>query len=120
MIGIDIESTARFERLIQKKPGRIRKLFYPYEWEYACRQAKAYQTLSGIWCAKEAVVKAFSFVGLLPITAVEIRHSENGVPYLFAVHNAGLVGKYNVHLSISHTRDCAAAVAQVVLNTTSH
>lgn len=106
--GLDIEEVKRIRRLLELKPLLLKKIFTIYEWEYALTRNTA-QTLTGIWCAKEAVVKAFSFVGGIDIRDVKISHHANGAPYLFQINNFEFSPVYRVVLSISHTRNYAVA-----------
>lgn len=115
MIGIDIESIHRIESLLTKKPKIIGKFFTAYEWEYAHSKAKPAQTLAGIWCAKEAVIKALTNISLIEITEVEIRHSSSGAPYVMFLTDQSLINEYAIHISISHSVDYATAIAVVHL-----
>ena len=109
-VGIDIEEIARFERMYLKKPRLIKRLFSDYEWEYALKKVKPHQTLAGIWCAKEAVVKAFSNTEILSIKDINIVHSKNGAPKV-KILKTKLNQKYEVHISISHSKQQATAIA---------
>ena len=113
MIGIDIESITRIEYLLRNKPNIIKKFFSTYEWEYAKKKAKMSQTLTGIWCAKEAVVKAYSNIQPILITDVKLKHYSSGKPYVFSIYNKKLISTLEITLSISHTKDYAAAVALI-------
>jgi len=106
--GLDIEEVKRIRRLLELKPLLLKKIFTNYEWEYSLKGNTA-QTLTGIWCAKEAVVKAFSFIGDIDIRDVKINHYVNGAPYLFEINNFEFSPVYRVVLSISHTRNYAVA-----------
>ena len=111
MIGIDIESIPRIEHLIRNKPNIIKRFFSTYELEYAEKKAKMSQTLTGIWCAKEAVVKAFSSVEPVFVTDVKLKHNSSGIPYIFSIKNEKLLKEYKIDISISHSKDYATAVA---------
>ena len=111
MIGIDIESIPRIEYLLSNKPNIIKRFFSKYEWEYAEKKTKRSQTLTGIWCAKEAVVKAYSNIYPILITDVKLKHHPSGVPYVFSIANKKIISKYKINISISHTKDYATAVA---------
>ena len=113
MIGIDIQSIPRIEYLLSNKPNIIKKFFSTYEWEYAEKKAKMSQSLTGIWCAKEAVVKAFSSIEPLDITDVKLKHNPNGEPYIFSIENDRLMQEYNIHISISHSKDYATAIVMI-------
>ena len=108
--GIDLESVQRFSRLLAERPKLLRRLFFEGEWAHAHARRQSAQTLAGIWCAKEAVVKAlYEQVPLLP-TEVEVLHTQVGRPYV-RLHGNGqkILGELDV--SIAHTRDVAVAHA---------
>lgn len=113
MIGIDIESIERIEFLCKKKPNIIKRFFSTYEWRYAEKKAKMPQTLTGIWCAKEAVVKAYSNIKPILITDVKIKHNFNGEPYVFSISNKKIISTIKISISISHSKDYATAVARI-------
>lgn len=92
-VGVDIETVSRFA---QVRPG----LFSESELQHAGDSA---ESRAGIWCAKEAVVKAVSKWRLLSVRQVEITHHE-GRP-------AAVVAGFHVDVSISHTRDYAVGFA---------
>lgn len=111
-IGIDIEEVVRFQRLINSKPKLLLKMFSTYEWEYASKKQIA-QTLAGIWCAKEAVVKALSQNGFsVSIQNIEIKHNADGVPYVSEIHKLNF-DLNKIKISISHTKNFATAVCLV-------
>lgn len=109
MIGVDIESISRFERLFQNKKGLLERMFNSYEWDYALKKANPSQTLTGIWCAKEAVLKALYPHEALFIKDITIRHKRTGEPFV-EVNSKG-VDSTSIHISISHAKDYATAVA---------
>lgn len=116
MIGIDIENIARLERLMMRKPKILSRFFSSYEWQYAHKKARPAQTLAGFWCAKEAVVKAFSsFSVVLFVTDVEICHNNSNAPYVCFISDENLLNMYIIEVSISHTLEQATAVAMVQL-----
>lgn len=113
MIGIDIESIKRIEKLMNKKPKIIKGFFSDYEWEYAKKKVNRSQTLTGIWCAKEAVVKAFYNICPILIQEVKLKHRSSGVPYVFSISKKNILSKYQINISISHANDYATAVATI-------
>ena len=113
MIGIDIESIPRLDYLLRNKPKIIKRFFSTYEWQYAEKKAKMAQTLTGIWCAKEAVVKAFSAIEPIFVTDVNLKYNSSGAPYIFSISNERLMKKYKVHVSISHSKDYAIANSMI-------
>jgi holo-[acyl-carrier protein] synthase len=115
MIGIDIESILRVQYLLKNKPKVIRKFFSKYEWEYAKGKSNISQTLTGIWCAKEAVVKAYSSIKPILITDVKLKHNFSGEPYVVSINNKKIISTLKISISISHTKDYATAVAIINL-----
>ena len=107
MIGIDIESISRFKNLFVKKNKLLQKMFNPSEWNYALTKANPPQTLTGIWCAKEAVVKAVYPLEQIFIKDITINYKTSGQPFS-TITNLDIK---SIHISISHSRDYATAVA---------
>lgn len=113
MIGIDIENVDRFKNLNQHLVERVYTI---NEIEYCNSHANSHVHLAGVWCAKEAVVKALSDLNL-SVNKIEILHRDNGAPY---VNINGQIQQYfetnkikNVYISISHTDTTATAIAMV-------
>ena len=117
MIGIDIESVIRIKSLLERKPDILNRFFSSYELDYAQQKANPAQSLTGIWCAKEAIVKAFSsFNEVIFITDIEIHHNvSSNAPYVFHITNQNLLKQYNIDVSISHTSEYATAIAIIRL-----
>lgn len=111
-VGTDIEDISRFRRLLAAKPGILFKLFTKYEWEYASGKDQS-QTLAGIWCAKEAVVKAFFNYSSLDIRDIEIQHHQKGAPYVSNIRSFCLYQDFDISISISHTKTYATATCIV-------
>lgn len=109
MIGIDIESISRFENLYVHKKRLLEKMFNPSEWEYALKKPNPSQTLTGIWCAKEAVLKAYYPRQPLFIKDITIKHKDSGEPYV-ELRSKDWESK-SIHISVSHAKDYATAVA---------
>ena len=84
-------------------------MFNKSEWYYAKDKANPSQTLAGIWCAKEAVVKALYSMEQVIIKDVIISHKSNGQPYA-KIKNVNFK-KESIKISISHTQDYATAIA---------
>ncbi len=109
-IGIDIETISRFEHCDDKVLHRV---FTDSEREYCMSHRKFAQHLAGMWCAKEAVIKALEDRSIDYIDIV-ISHKENGAPYV--VLTADLqsrlanINASEIHLSISHDSTHATAV----------
>lgn len=112
-IGTDIESVKRFDNLLLRKPNILQRIFSDYEWNFANNKRTA-QTLTGLWCAKEAVVKAFSSIQSLDIRSVNIMHHENGAPFVEKILGFNYETKYNIKISISHSNEYAIANCLII------
>ncbi len=112
--GIDIVECERFERLLQKK-SFLHGVYTERELSYIASKGKSKaQSAAGIFCAKEALLKACG-IGIFSarLTEIEVCHDERGKPYL-ALHGAAKKRFRDdaFDLSISHCK--AYAVAAVV------
>ena len=108
-IGIDIVKNSRVERLYEKfGEGFLNKFFTPLEIEYIASRGNGIETISGLFAAKEAVVKAIGtgFSGAVKFHSIEIQHETTGAP--FAVYR-----DERISLSISNERDYSISVAMV-------
>lgn len=111
--GIDIEEVQRFKNLVSNKPELLQKMFSDYEWNYASQKNRA-QTLAGIWCAKESVVKALYAKGICKmIRDVQIHHNSDGVPQVQCIEGIENFNLEFIRLSISHTMNYAVAVCVI-------
>lgn len=111
LVGTDIESVDRFKKLIQQKKKLIKNIFFESEYNYAFNKSNSVQSLTGIWCAKEAVVKSFSQFKVITIKNVEIICSKNSAPKAIIKNFPTEDLKFNISISISHTKEFATAVA---------
>lgn len=96
-IGTDIIEINRVENLVGSQ-----RVFTSAEVEYAERYSKKAEYYAGLFCAKEACVKALGGV----ITDYEILHDDAGAPY-------AIWGDLRINISISHCRDYAIAMVVV-------
>lgn len=110
-VGTDIENISRLENLLVRKPQLVKKIFYESEWVYAFSKASPASTLTGIWCAKEAVLKALSPQIEVAITDIEIVKHAKGYPLPVVHHPFFDHSNYAISVSISHTREVAMASA---------
>ena len=107
-VGTDILETSRMEKSLQN-PAFFSQAFTLCEREYIEKHPQKSACAAGIFCAKEACVKALGcgFSSLRPEN-IEIRHTEKGQPFpVFSKDVNGLV----FFLSISHTKEYAVAFA---------
>lgn len=114
-VGNDIEEVSRFKHLLEIKPRLLQKIFSQYEWDYSLSKNQA-QTLAGIWCAKEAVVKAVFNSKIIDVRDVQIQHHKSGAPYVFHIQHFEMFANFKFSISISHTKNYAAAVCIVEKN----
>ncbi|MDO4661893.1 MAG: NAD(P)H-hydrate dehydratase [Tissierellia bacterium] len=104
MIGIDIVSMKKFENKIENNPSFL-KVFTDKEIEYAKKKNDYISTLSGIFAAKEAVVKSLGLkLYNIKNKDIEIFH-ENSKPYAIFKNNIYL------DISISHEKEYAIAIS---------
>ena len=103
-VGIDIVEIARIEKAIQKQEFS-EKLFSPEE----LRDATSAEHVAGRWAAKEAIAKA------VPVSIdwrdVEVLNHESGAPYVRFSDKVDIKSGWRVHVSITHDKGYAAAVA---------
>lgn len=100
-VGIDIETV---ERWANPDP----RLFVEGEHEYCQAKGNPAESYAGIWCAKEATVKAVWPRARLSPRDVVVSHDSSGRPSV----SIGVAGAaIALEISISHTDDVAVAVA---------
>lgn len=103
-IGIDVVSVARIEKAMEN-PRFVARILTENE-----RRVGTHATrVAGRWAAKEALAKAIP--SLRSWHAVEILNDPSGAPTV-RFTDSGLKA-FRVHLSITHEKDWAAAVAVV-------
>ena len=113
MIGIDIEKVERFKEFNKTKLERI---FTKNELEYAFKYENPYTHIAGMWCAKEAFIKAVKDK-TISLKTIEILHVENGAPYIkITPQLEKCLTKENclkIDISISHTNEDAIAIVEI-------
>lgn len=113
-IGVDIEDTRRFSRLsLKRHHAFLQKIFTKKELEYCFARTDHGPHLAARFCAKEAVIKALSSVGVIrvPYGEIEIINNRHGVPEVKIARGRRSIV---VKLSISHMTDTAIAFAVVM------
>lgn len=113
-VGIDIVECDRLNKGYSDKT--LSTFFSEYEIEYFNRKANKFESMAGIFSAKEAFIKATG-VGIgkdIMLKDIEVRHDDYGRPYLNLsqnaiklIHNLGLK---SCDISISHTKNIATAI----------
>jgi holo-[acyl-carrier protein] synthase len=110
-VGIDLLEIDRLERALERHPRLARRIFTAAELEYAAARARPGRHLAARFAAKEAVVKALGLAafGLRDIEVVA------GEPPTIRLSGraAAAAGDRRVDVSLTHSRDNAAAVAVV-------
>ncbi len=105
-IGVDIEDIERFNGKSQKF---IERIFTPVEIEYCMKYSKPESHFAVRFCAKEAVIKALSALGIkdVKLSEIEVFHNENKCPQIRILKPLNREIRFN--LSLSHDRTKAVA-----------
>jgi holo-[acyl-carrier protein] synthase len=107
-VGIDLIEIERIERALERRPRLADRMFTPGELAYARGRARPGQHLAARFAAKEAVIKALG-------TGVPLREIEviSGEPPRIELHGraAEVAAGAEIAISLTHSRDSAAAVA---------
>ena len=111
LCGIDSLKIERMEKSL-KIQRFVQSVFSEYEQEYIKTKSNSYETAAGLWCAKEAFLKAYGTgIESLQLSEISVCHDERGAPHIKLSGDA--IKKYhfqNVSLSITHTDDTATAI----------
>lgn len=119
-IGVDMLEISRMERVIERRPNFLLRVFTEEERAYCERCARPAEHYAARWAAREAVVKALGcgFGNGVGIRDVSVTRDERGVVRARLTGGAAKVamekGVVEVALSISYTRDVAVANAVAV------
>jgi holo-[acyl-carrier protein] synthase len=110
-VGIDLIEIERVERALERRPRLAQRLFSEAELEYSRARARPGRHLAARFAAKEAVIKALGSPGVAP-SQIEI---EAGPPPSVRLSGtaAEAAGNRDIAISLTHSRDSAAAVALV-------
>ncbi|MCH5164310.1 MAG: NAD(P)H-hydrate dehydratase [Clostridiales bacterium] len=113
MIGADIVDIRRIAEAI-KSERFAHRVFTQNEISYAQKKHNSIETFAGMFAAKEAVSK-LSGKGLrgFNLTDIEIAHTDLGAPTVVLHGKAKELFPKDVHISISHEKDYAFAVASL-------
>ena len=117
-IGVDIVEIERFAAAMERSgQALVNRLFLPGEQAYCATQREPALCYAARFAAKEAVSKAFGTgIGAqLGWQDIEIRRKESGEPFV-VLHGKGAElfaarGARQLHLSLTHTENYAAATA---------
>lgn len=103
-VGVDIIEIGRIERAM-RRPRFIERIFTEREQEFVRSPAAA----AGRWACKEAVAKCLP--KRIGWHDVEVLQGERGEPVVYFADLGALVPGGRIHVSISHERGHAVAVA---------
>jgi holo-[acyl-carrier protein] synthase len=111
-VGIDLLEIERLERALERHPRLAERIFTTAEREYAAARARPGRHLAARFAAKEAVVKALGLSGGFGLREIEVVAGEPPTVRLSGQAAAAAEG-LTVEISLTHSRDNAAAVAIV-------
>jgi holo-[acyl-carrier protein] synthase len=107
-VGIDVVDIARFERVLERSPGLLQRLFTETERGLPAR------SLAARFAAKEALAKALGAPVGLGWHDVTVVREESGAPRLevtgTVAARAAELGVTRFHVSLSHDAGIASAV----------
>jgi holo-[acyl-carrier protein] synthase len=113
-LGIDLESVARIRKAAARGGQRfLGRVYTAEELAYCQRQRNPWPSLTARWAAKEACYKAMSasWKGGWQASDIEVLRDEEGRVSLALKGKMKLAKGTRLSLSITHTKDQAAAVA---------
>lgn len=111
-VGIDLLEIDRMERALERHPRLADRVFTGAEQDYAASKARPGRHLAARFAAKEAVVKALGLTGGFGFREIEVLAGEPPTVRLSG-RAAEAAGDREVAISLTHSRENAAAVALV-------
>jgi holo-[acyl-carrier protein] synthase len=109
-VGIDLLEIERLERALQRHPRLVDRIFTAAERDYARARARPGRHLAARFAAKEAVVKALGLSGGFGLREIEVLAGEPPRVRLSG-RAAEVANGERIDVSLTHSRDYAAAVA---------
>jgi holo-[acyl-carrier protein] synthase len=110
-IGIDLLEIRRLERALERHPRLAERVFTEAERCYAADRARPGRHLAARFAAKEAVVKALGLSEGFGLREIEVVAGEPPTVSLSG-RAAEAAGGGRIELSMTHSRDFAAAIAR--------
>jgi holo-[acyl-carrier protein] synthase len=112
VIGIDVLEIDRLEEALARRPNLLSRLFTDAERAYADQHARPAMHLAARFCAKEAVAKALALEAWA-FRDVEVVATETAPEVRLTGAAAKRAAELGVQprISLTHTRETAAAVA---------
>lgn len=111
-VGIDLLEIDRLERALRRHPRLAERVFSRAERDYAEARARPARHLAARFAAKEAVVKALGLGAGVGLAQIEVIAGEPPRVRLSGAAADAAAGR-RIDLSLTHSRDFAAAVAIV-------
>ena len=111
-VGIDLLEIDRLERALERHPRLAERIFTAAERDYAAARARPGRHLAARFAAKEAVVKALGLTGGFGLGEIEVVAGEPPTVRLSGRAAEAAAGE-RIDVSLTHSRDFAAAVAIV-------
>ena len=118
-IGTDIVEIDRIRDSIRKNSAFKKLVFHQNEITYCETKARPEESYAARFAAKESFFKALGtgWAGGTSFTEVSIENDEKGKPilHLFGETKKSFedIGKFNVHVSMSHSKQYATAVVVI-------
>jgi holo-[acyl-carrier protein] synthase len=109
-VGIDLIEIDRLERALARHPRLAERVFTAAEREYATSRTRPARHLAARFAAKEAVVKALGLSGGFGLGEIEVVAGEPPTVRLSGRAATAAEGM-GLQISLTHSRDFAAAVA---------
>jgi holo-[acyl-carrier protein] synthase len=109
-VGIDLLEIERMERALERHPAMAERVFTQAERDYAAAKARPGRHLAARFAAKEAVAKALGLRNVLGLREIEVVAGEPPTVRLTGRAAEAAAGR-RVEISLTHSRDNAAAVA---------
>ncbi|MDX6608712.1 MAG: holo-[acyl-carrier protein] synthase [Solirubrobacterales bacterium] len=111
-VGIDLLEIDRLERALQRYPRLAERVFTYAEREYAMARVRPARHFAARFAAKEAVVKALGLDGGFGLGEIEVVAGKPPAVRLSG-HAAEVAAGRLIDVSLTHSRDFAAAVAVI-------
>lgn len=111
-VGIDLLEIERMERALERHPRLAKRVFTAAERDYAASRARPGRHLAARFAAKEAVVKALGLSDGFGLAEIEVIAGEPPTVRLSG-RAAAAAGEDRIEISLTHSRDYAAAIAVV-------
>jgi len=114
-IGIDCVDISEFKKDVCSNKNIIKKVFTDDEISYCEKKLNSCQHFAVRFAAKEAVIKAFSCYNIkVLLNQIEVLNGKNSIPFVKILNDN--VSKYNIKISLSHSKNTAIAMVFIFEN----